>query len=97
MFETVSLLCPKSKVKFEKSSLLRRTVTHRVELIEKYIASKYGKKAVPLKFCSIALDALIDLKNTNQLIIFIQGIGDSVEFTEKLITMGSLKGKTSGF
>ena len=42
--ETVGLLCPENKDKFEKISLSRRTETRRVELIDDDIASELQKK-----------------------------------------------------
>lgn len=96
MVETAGLLCPESKDKFETISLSRRTVTHRVELIDEDIASKLNKKAGAFKLYSLALDESNDIKDTAQLLIFIRGINNSFEVTEELLSMESLKGKTRG-
>jgi hypothetical protein len=96
MVETAGLLCPESKGKFEQISLSRRTVTRRVELIDKDIAGKLNKKAESFKFYSLALDESNDIKDTAQLLIFIRGISDSFEITEEFLTMESMKGKTRG-
>ena len=84
------------KGKFEQISLSRRTVTRRVELIDKDIAGKLNKKAESFKFYSPALDESNDIKDTAQLLIFIRGISDSFEITEEFLTMESMKGKTRG-
>ncbi|KAK0145774.1 General transcription factor II-I repeat domain-containing protein 2B [Merluccius polli] len=96
MVETADLLCPESKVKFENISLSRRTVTHRVELIDEDIVSELNKKAESFNLYSLALDESNDIKDTAQLLIFIRGINDSFEITEELLSMESLKGKTRG-
>ena len=96
MVETAGLLCSESKGKFEQISLSRRTVTRRVELIDKDIAGKLNKKAESFKFYSLALDESNDIKDTAQLLIFIRGISDSFEITEEFLTMESMKGKTRG-
>ena len=96
MVETAGLLCPESKGKFEQISLSRKTVTRRVELIDKDIAGKLNKKAESFKFYSLALDESNDIKDTAQLLIFIRGISDSFEITEEFLTMESMKGKTRG-
>lgn len=96
MVETADLLCPESKVKFEKISLSRRTVTRRVELIDEHIVSELNKKAESFNLYSLALDESNDVKDTAQLLIFIRGINDSFEITEELLSMESLKGKTRG-
>ncbi|XP_015426251.1 PREDICTED: general transcription factor II-I repeat domain-containing protein 2-like [Myotis davidii] len=96
MIETAGLLCPESKGKFEKLSLLRRTVTHRVELIDEDLASKLNSKAEFFKFYSLALDESNDVKDTAQLLIFIRGISDNFEIMEEFLAMEPLKGKTRG-
>uniref|UniRef100_A0A8C6Y931 HAT C-terminal dimerisation domain-containing protein n=1 Tax=Naja naja TaxID=35670 RepID=A0A8C6Y931_NAJNA len=96
MIETAGLLCPKSKGKFEKFSLLRRTVTRRVELIDEDLVSKLNSKVEFFKFYSLALDESNDVKDTAQLLIFIRGISDNFEITEEFLAMEPLKGKTRG-
>ena len=89
-------LCPENKDKFEKISLSRRTVTHRVELIDEDMASELQKQAESFKLYSLALDESNDIKDTAQLRIFIRGINDSFEITEVFLTMESLKEKMCG-
>ena len=72
-------MCPENKDKFEKISLSCRTVTRRVELIDKDIASELQKQAEFFKLYSLALDESNDIKDTAQLLIFIRGINDSFE------------------
>ncbi|XP_059845272.1 general transcription factor II-I repeat domain-containing protein 2-like [Hypanus sabinus] len=96
MVETAGVLCPESKDKFEKISLSRRTVTRRVELIDEDITSDLNKKAESFTLYSLALDESNDVKDTAQLLIFIQGINNTFEITEEFLTMESLKGKTRG-
>nr|KAF6360084.1 hypothetical protein mMyoMyo1_011042 [Myotis myotis] len=96
MIETSGLLCPKSKGKFEKLSLSRRTVTRRVELIDEDLASKLNSKAEFFKFYSLALDESNDVKDTAQLLIFIHEISDNFEITEEFLAMEPLKRKTRG-
>lgn len=92
MVETAAILCPESKNKFEKISLSCRTVTSRVELIDKDFASKLNKQAESFTLYSLALDESNDVK----LLIFIRGINDNFEITEEFLAMESLKGKTRG-
>lgn len=96
MIEAAGLLCPESKGKFEKLSLSRRTVTHRVELVDEDLACKLNSKAEFFKFYSLALDESNGVKDTAQLLIFIRGISDNFEITEEFLAMEPLKGKTRG-
>ena len=54
-------LVSREQRKLKKISLTRRTVTRRVELIDKDIASKLNKKSESFKFYSVALDESKDM------------------------------------
>lgn len=96
MVKIAGLLCPESKDKFEKISLSCRTVTRCVELIDEDIASEIQKRQRFFRLYSLALNESNNIKDTAQLLIFIQGINDSFEITEEFLTMEFLKGKTRG-
>jgi len=65
-------------------------------LIDEDIARKLSKKAESFNFYSLALDESNDLKETDQLLIFILGISDSSEITENFLAMESMKEKMRG-
>ena len=88
-------MCPENKDKFEKICLSCRTVTRRVELIDKDIASVLQKQAEFFKLYSLALDESNDIKDTAQLLLFIRGINDNFENRGGLV-MDYQKGKTRG-
>ncbi|XP_046700907.1 little elongation complex subunit 1-like [Silurus meridionalis] len=77
----------------QQISFLRSTVTRRVELIDKDIASQ-----IKSKLYSLILDEGNDIKDNAQLLIFIRGINDSFEITDakRFLSMESLKGTTWG-
>ena len=61
-------------------------MTRRVERIDQDIASELNTKVESFKLNSLALDESTNIKDTAQLLIFIQGINDSFEITEGFLT-----------
>ena len=96
MVVTAGFLCPDTKSKYEQISLSCRTVTRRIEQIDKHLANELKGKADSFVFYSLALDESNGVRDTAQLLIFVRGINDNFEMTEELSAMESLKGTTRG-
>ncbi|GBN44999.1 General transcription factor II-I repeat domain-containing protein 2A [Araneus ventricosus] len=92
----VMFLCPDKKNNFQTVSLSRKTVTSRIEAIDKNLTSQLESKIGQFKFCSIAMDESTDINDTAQLVLFIRGVDENFEITEELACMRSLKGTTKG-
>ncbi len=73
-------------------SLLRRTITRRVDVIAEEMLSELKTKADDFSLFSIALDESTDIKDTAQLLIFVRGINENVEITEERLGMESMMG-----
>ncbi|XP_075455203.1 general transcription factor II-I repeat domain-containing protein 2-like [Ascaphus truei] len=96
MLIAVSGLCPEKRGTFENVSLSRMTVQRRVTDIATNLTDQLKQKASEFRFYSLAMDESTDLKDTAQLLIFIQGINRNFEITEELVGMCSLTGRTTG-
>lgn len=96
MLQVCDILCPDKTKDFEIVSLSRKTITSRIEVIDKQFVSQLESKISEFKFCSFALDESTDITDTAQLLIFIRGIDDNFCVTEELACMRSLKGTTKG-
>ncbi|GBN22918.1 General transcription factor II-I repeat domain-containing protein 2A [Araneus ventricosus] len=96
MLQVCDVLCPDKKNNFQTVSLSRKTVTSRIEAIDKNLTSQLESKIGQFKFCSIAMDESNDINDTAQLVLFIRGVDENFEITEELACMRSLKGTTKG-
>lgn len=96
MLQVCDILCPEKTKDFETVSLSRKTITSRIEVIDKQFVSQLESKISQFKFCSVALDESTDITDTAQLLIFIRGVDDNFCVTEELACMRSLKGTTKG-
>ncbi|GBO10107.1 General transcription factor II-I repeat domain-containing protein 2 [Araneus ventricosus] len=96
MLQVCDALCPDKKNNFQTVSLSRKTVTSRMEAIDKNSTSQLESKIGQFKFCSIAMDESTDINDTAQLVLFIRGVDENFEITEELACMRSLKGTTKG-
>lgn len=96
MLQVSEIMCPDKKKEFEAVSLSRKTITSRIEVIDKQLLSQLESKIKDFKFCSFALDESTDITDTAQLLIFIRGINENFVVTEELASMRSLKGTTKG-
>ncbi|GBN24034.1 General transcription factor II-I repeat domain-containing protein 2A [Araneus ventricosus] len=94
--QVCDVLCPDKKNNFQTVSLSRKTVTSRIEVIDKNLTSQLESKIGQFKFCSIAMDESTDINDTAQLVLFIRGVDENFEITEELACMRSLKGTTKG-
>ena len=90
------LCCPEKKEAFENVLLSRRTVTRRIEDIAGNLEIHMQSKADSFELFSLALDESCDVRDTDQLLIFVCGIMKDFEITEELAAMRSMKGKTTG-
>ncbi|GBM00730.1 hypothetical protein AVEN_150899-1 [Araneus ventricosus] len=84
MLQVCDVLCPDKKNNFQTVSLSRKTVTSRIEAIDKKLTSQLESKIGQFKFCSIAMDESTDINDTVQLVLFIRGVDENFEITEEL-------------
>ncbi|GBO08028.1 General transcription factor II-I repeat domain-containing protein 2A [Araneus ventricosus] len=96
VMKVCDVLCPDKKNNFQTVSLSRKTVTSRIEAIDKNLTSQLESKIGQFKFCSIAMDESTNINDTAQLVLFIRGVDENFEITEELACMRSLKGTTKG-
>ncbi|PNF18344.1 hypothetical protein B7P43_G13898 [Cryptotermes secundus] len=96
MLKVCDILCPDKTKDFETVSLSRKTVTSRIEVIDKNILSQLESRIGQFKFCSITMDESTDINDTAQLLLFIRGVDENFSITEELACMRSLKGTTTG-
>ncbi|GBN52158.1 General transcription factor II-I repeat domain-containing protein 2A [Araneus ventricosus] len=94
MLQVCDVLCPDKKNNFQTVSLSRKTVTSRIEAIDKNLTSELESKIGQFKFCYIAMDESSDINDTAQLVLFIRGVDEDFDITEELACMRSLKGTT---
>lgn len=95
MLGVSEIMCSEMKEKFESISLSRQTIVRRIEKIELNICDQLTSKIDACLFFSIALDESTDVTDTAQLLIFIRMINNDFEITEELLSMISLKGRTT--
>ncbi|GBO31930.1 General transcription factor II-I repeat domain-containing protein 2 [Araneus ventricosus] len=96
MLQVCDVLCPDKKNNFQTVSLSRKTVSSRIEAIDKNLTSLLESKIGQFKLCSIAMDESTDINDTAQLVLFIRGVDENFEISEELACMRSLKGTTKG-
>ncbi|KAF8773068.1 General transcription factor II-I repeat like protein [Argiope bruennichi] len=89
LLQVCDVLCKDKKNNSETVSLSRKTVTSRIEVIDKNLTSQLESKIGQFKFCSIAMDESTDINDTAQLILFIKGVDENFEITEELVCMRS--------
>ncbi|GBM13446.1 General transcription factor II-I repeat domain-containing protein 2A [Araneus ventricosus] len=95
MLQVCDVLCPDKKNNFQTVSSSRKTVTSRIEAINKNL-TQLESKIGQFKFCSIAMDENTDINDTAQFVLFIRGVDENFEITEELACMRSLKGTRKG-
>ncbi|KAF8791159.1 General transcription factor II-I repeat like protein [Argiope bruennichi] len=89
MLQVCDVLCLDKKNNSETVNLSRKTVTSRIEVIDKNLTSQLESKIGQFKFCSIAIDESTDINDTAQLVLFIRGVDENFEITEELACMRS--------
>lgn len=77
-------------------SLSRRTVTRRTEELGQNLRDQLDEKIKSFVSFSLALDESTDVIDTAQLAVFIRGVDRSLEVTEQLLALRSMKGTTTG-
>ncbi|GBM96894.1 Small nuclear ribonucleoprotein F [Araneus ventricosus] len=65
--QVCDVLCPDKKNNFQTVSLSRKTVTSRIEAIDKNLTSQLESKIGQFKFCSIAMDESTDINRHERL------------------------------
>ncbi|CAL1278868.1 unnamed protein product [Larinioides sclopetarius] len=95
-FEETFIEMHDKKNNFETVSLSRKSVTSRIEAINKNLTSQLESKIGQFKFCSIAIDKSTDINDAAQLVLLIRGVDENFEITEELACIRSLKGTTKG-
>uniref|UniRef100_H2YX15 DUF4371 domain-containing protein n=1 Tax=Ciona savignyi TaxID=51511 RepID=H2YX15_CIOSA len=87
---------PQHRQKFKEVSLSRRTVARRVEAISVDMTSQLKVLVSSFQLFSLALDESTDIDDTAQLLIFVRGISENFKITEELLSMESMKDRTTG-
>ena len=90
-----AIFCPDKRKDFETISLSRKTVTSRIEAIDRNILSQLESKIGQFKLCSITTDESW-YKWYCKLLLYIRGVDENFCITEELACMRSLKGTTTG-
>ena len=88
------LIAPEKVAVFEKNSLLRRTVSSRIQEMGNNIEKTLKDKAQDFEFFTLALDETTDITNTAQLTIFIRGVISDFKIQEDLLSLESMHGTT---
>ena len=96
MFDVADQVCSAHRQKFEEVSLSRRTVARRIKAIGEDLTSQLKELVPSFQLFSLALDESTDIDDTAQLLIFVRGITENFEITEKLLSMESMKDTTTG-
>ena len=81
----VDILCPARKKEIDNISLSRRTVTRRIDELATNIETVLKELASKFKYFSLAIDESTDVANTAQLAVFVRGIDDDFNITEKCL------------
>ncbi|KAK7877299.1 hypothetical protein WMY93_031991 [Mugilogobius chulae] len=90
----VSLMCPSQARTFAQLSLSRNTVTRRIEDMSRDIKEQFKAKSSRFAAFSLACDESTDISDSAQLLIFIRGVSDSMEITQELAGLETLRGTT---
>ena len=90
------MLCPELKSKVEAISLSRRIIVRRIDAIAVNIQELLLTACGSFQWFSIALDESTDIQDTAQLLIYLRGIDENFEITEKLLSMECLKDTITG-
>ena len=98
MITVVDILCPGSKNKFSRISILlsRRMVVRRIEAIFENLSHQLRTNTQSFRWYSLALDESTDISDTAQLLIFIRGIDDKIVITEEMLSVEHLENTTTG-
>ena len=96
MIESAAVINPEKIKPHKNLSLSRRTVVRRIECIAKNIQSHLKNKIHNFTYISLALDGSRDIRDTEQLLIFIRGINNTFKLTEKLESVQSMKDSVTG-
>ena len=96
MLDVADQVCPAHRQKFEEVSLSRKTVARRIEAISEDQTSPLKGFVPSFQLFLLALDESTDIDDTAQLLIFVRGITENFEITEKLLSMESMKDTTTG-
>ena len=86
----------KDKESFGKISLSRTTITRRTEQLSENIQVQLQDRIKEMVAFSLALDESTDMVDTAQLAVFIRGVDKSLNVTEDLLALRSMKGTTTG-
>jgi len=89
-------ICPDKKDTLCSVSMSASTITQRTEEMGADVHDQLQDKAKQFAFFSLALDESNDIKDTAQLLVFINVVDDSTfEVTEDLAALQSIKGSTT--
>lgn len=89
-----SLMCPSQKRAFSQISLSRNTVTRRIEDMSRDIKEQFKTKTTGFSAFSLACNESTDISDLAQLLIFIRGVSDTMEISQELAAIETLRGTT---
>lgn len=81
---------------FSNLSLYRQTVCRRINDISNEIILKLRDRIRDFKYFSLAFDESTDISDSAQLVVFLRGVNESFQVTEKMLNLISFKGTTTG-
>ena len=98
MIESATVINPEKIEQYKNLSLSRRTVMRQIECIAENIQSQLKKNIENSTYFSLALDGSGDIRDTEQLLIFIRGINidNTFEVTEELASVQPMKDSVNG-
>ena len=96
MLDAVDITCPYVRTKIEAISLSRRTIVRHIGGIAQNLSEQLFEAGKSFEWYSLALDESTDIEDTAQLLVFIRGIDENFEITEKLLSLEHLNDTTTG-
>ena len=94
--DIANIMYPEQKTKMNSIALSRRTVVRRVVKISDDLMSQLNDTSKQFLWYSLALDESTDEQDTAQLLVFIRGMDANFQLTEELLSVESLKDRTTG-
>ena len=89
-------LCPEKRKDFDNTSLSRRTITRHIEELATNIESTLKELASKFVYYSLAIDESTDITSTAQLAVFVRGIDQEFNITEKMLGLQAMKDTNTG-
>ncbi|KAL3847217.1 hypothetical protein ACJMK2_018139 [Sinanodonta woodiana] len=94
--KVVEHICPEKKKQFGTVSLLKQTVTCRVDDIASNLHQQLERTSEKFIWYSVTLDESTDVSDTAQMLIFIRGVDENFKITEDIAGFCSMYNMTKG-